>query len=142
MVPVESYGALAEGLPGMSDDDVRDQILAGIRRYLCAEFTGSAVHEVRGAHTGTVIFHIEDVTGHHRLEVTEMYLQSDDGPDQPIEQLISWNVADVIRKATAQMVRLTTSGVKVDVQRVRPQRPRSRGSAAVLRSRGQDQNPQ
>jgi hypothetical protein len=127
----------------MSDDDVRDQILTGIRRYLCAEFTGSAVHEVRGAHTGTVIFHIEDVTGHHRLEVTEMYLQSDDGPGQPIEQLISWNVADVIRRATAQMVRLTTSGVKVDVQRARrPQRPRSRGSAAVLKSRGPDQNPQ
>ena len=112
----------------MSDDDVRDQVLTGIRLYLRAEFAGSAVHEVRGAHTGTVIFHIDDVTGHHRLEVTEMYLQSDDGPDQPIEQLISWNVADVIRRATAQMVRLTTSGVKVDVQRARGRpRPRSRG---------------
>lgn len=123
--------------------DVRDQILTGIRGYLLAEFCGSAVHEVRGAHTGTVIFHIEDVTGHHRLEVTEMYLQGDDGPDRPIQQLMSWNVADVIRRAMAQMVRLTTSGVKVDGQRLRSgPMPRSRGIVAVLRGRREGQDPQ
>jgi hypothetical protein len=101
--------------------DVRDQILSGIRHYLQTEFCSSAVHEVRGAHTGTVMFAIEDVTGRHRLEVTEMYLQGDEGAEELIRHLTDWHVADVIRRAKPHMARLTTSGVRVE--RLAPAHP-------------------
>jgi hypothetical protein len=101
-------------------DEISSAILSGIDAYLREHFPVALVSRDRQARTRTVTFHVRDSGQHHYLEVTERYLDGDDGgADAAIRRLVDWRVAELLRQAGGSVVTLRTDGPWIGV----PPRP-------------------
>jgi hypothetical protein len=93
--------------------DPKGEILEGIKHYLREHFPESHVMELNETATGSVILY---GTGEprYRLEVTERFLNSDDGAELLLHQVRKWNVDGHLRQAGTRLVSLTTAGVRIE----------------------------
>lgn len=88
-------------------------ILSAVRAYLSIEFEKAQITEMEEARTRNVIFHVRDLEGHHRLVVTQLYRDCDEGLDSAVNNLVSWGVADMMRHSEGSVVVLETTGARV-----------------------------
>lgn len=89
------------------------EILHGIKSYLREHFPNSDIAELYEGTTRNVILRgIGEPQ--YRLEVTERFLDGEEGAAQPLSQVREWNVAGHLRQAGTRLVTLTTAGVHVE----------------------------
>jgi hypothetical protein len=95
------------------DDDNQLTILSAVRAYLAIEFENATISEVEESRTRNVIFHVRGPSGHHRLVVTELYRDRETGLDAAVNDLVEWQVAEMMRQSDGSVVVLETTGARV-----------------------------
>jgi hypothetical protein len=104
--------------------DTNAQIISGIRTYLRTHFPDVEFTARSDAKTHSVILHA-DGRPRYRLEVTERFLDCDDGLPKSLGRLQEWNVAGALREAKAKLVTLATTGLHTsDPRHFLPRPPR------------------
>ena len=90
--------------------DTNAQIISGIRTYLRIHFPDVEFTPSNDATTHSVTLHA-DGRPRYRLEVTERFLDCDDGITKSLGRLQEWNVAGALRDARTKLVTLATTGL-------------------------------
>lgn len=94
----------------MSGGTSADEILSGIKAYLERHFPGTEFTARVDAKTRNVVLH-SDGRPHYRLEVTERFLDGDEGVAKCLGRLHEWEVAKVLGEARSKLVTLATTGL-------------------------------
>jgi hypothetical protein len=94
----------------MSPATSADEILTGIKAYLRTHFPDIEFTVKDDPKTHSVVLH-SDGRPHYRLEVTERFLDADDGVAKSLGRLHEWEVAKVLRDARSKLVTLATTGL-------------------------------
>lgn len=104
--------------------DTKSEILTGIKAYLRTHFPDVEFTAEDDPKTSSVILHAEG-RPKYRLEVTQRFLDGDDGAAKPLRRLQEWNVAETLRDARTKLVTLATTGLHTsDSRRWVPRPPR------------------
>jgi hypothetical protein len=93
-------------------DDPRDEILNGVKAYLREHFPDTEITERTDPSTRSVMLHGSGPTS-FRLEVTQQFLDGEEGAAIPLNWIRDWNLAGTLRDSGNRIVRLKTSGVSV-----------------------------
>jgi hypothetical protein len=107
--------------------DTNAPIITGIRAYLRAHFPDVEFTAKDDAKTHSVILQA-DGRPRYRLEVTERFLNGDDGTSKSLGRLQEWNVAAALRDAKSKLVTLATTGLHTHGPRQGVPRPPRRHS--------------
>jgi hypothetical protein len=94
----------------MSRGTSADEILTGIKAYLATHFPSIAFTAKDDPKTHSVVLH-GDGRPHYRLEVTERFLDADEGVAKCLGRLHEWEVAKALRDARSKLVTLATTGL-------------------------------
>jgi hypothetical protein len=107
--------------------DTRAEILTGILAYLRTHFPDVAFTAKDDAKTHAIILQA-DGRPRYRLEITEQFLDGDEGTMKSLGRLQQWSVAETLREARSKLVTLATTGLHTNDPRqwlVRPPRRQS-----------------
>ena len=105
--------------------DTSAEILTGIKAYLGTHFPDVEFTATGDAKTRSVVLH-GDGRPQYRLEVTERFLEAEDGVAKSLGRLHEWEVAKVLREARSKLVTLATTGLHTSTRHWAAPPPRRR----------------
>ena len=100
------------------------EMLNGITAYLRVHFPDVAFTSTDDVKTKSVVFH-GDGRPRYRLQISERFLNGEDGVIKSLTRLDEWDLAAVLREAKSKLVTLATTGVHIS--------ERARWSATAMR---------
>jgi hypothetical protein len=100
--------------PAMHGDAHAD-ILTGIKAYLRTHFPDVEFNVKEDAKSNSVILEAGG-RPRYRLEVTERFLDGQEGAAKSLEWLQQWGVAAALREARTKLVTLATTGLHISVR--------------------------
>ena len=106
-------------------DGPNPQIIIGIRTYLRRHFPDVEFTAKDDAKTHSVILQAAG-RPRYRLEITERFLNGEDGTFESLGRLQEWNVAEALREARSKLVTLATTGVHISTPHFWAARPARR----------------
>jgi hypothetical protein len=95
--------------------DAQAAILTGIRAYLRTHFPDVEFHVKENAKSNNVILEAGG-RPRYRLEVTERFLDGQEGAAKSLERVQQWDVAAALREARTKLVTLATTGLHISVR--------------------------
>jgi hypothetical protein len=90
--------------------DTSTEILTGIKAYLGIHFPDIEFTARRDPKTHSIVL-LGDGRPQYRLEVTERFLDAEEGVAKCLGRLQEWEVAKVLREARSKLVTLATTGM-------------------------------
>jgi hypothetical protein len=105
--------------------DTSAEILTGIKAYLGTHFPDVEFTAKGDPKTHSVVLH-GDGRPQYRLEVTERFLEAEDGVAKSLGRLNEWEVAKVLREARSKLVTLATTGLHTSARHAWAAPPRRR----------------
>lgn len=88
-------------------------IIAGIQAYLREHFPETDFLENVEPRTQSVFLFTPRAPS-YRLEVTERFLDGEEGITKPLNWIREWNLARTLREANGRLVTLATTGISIE----------------------------
>ena len=92
--------------------DQSAEMVNGIKAYLRAHFPDIEFTATDDVKTKSVLLHAGGQP-RYRLQVSERFLQADDGVAKSLWRLDEWNLATALREAKSKLVTLATTGLHI-----------------------------
>ena len=89
---------------------LNEEILSGIKAYLRQHFPDVEFTAKGDPKTDSVILQ-GNGRPRYRLEITERFLDGEEGAVKSLEQVQQWTVAEALREARSKLVTLATTGL-------------------------------